>query len=60
LSNLDVFLPVIPLKPFPNILEIRESANIKEEDMQPVFTYYYSTYEKYAKDGDLIYSDYYY
>jgi len=47
LSNVNVFLPVIPLKPFPNILEIREYANIREEDMQSVFTYYYSTYEKY-------------
>lgn len=37
LKNLNVILPVVPLKPFPNISEIRDSVHIKEHDMQPCF-----------------------
>lgn len=52
LKNLKIYLPVVPFINFPSI-------DYNSGNQLPAYVYYYSTYLKYAKDGDLVYCNYY-
>ena len=51
LKNLKIYIPVSPFKKFPDI-------DYDSDNQFPNYVFYYSTFLKYAEDGDLVYSNY--